>query len=78
MLTKKADSYATPNHFYVFVSYEGHIGDPEISPNAWVVPAARLRPLLRQYRTRTVVSRKAVRDMGKQYANAWWRLVGRE
>jgi hypothetical protein len=76
-----ADNIRLPgpkNHFYVFLSFEGRIQDPQQVPSCWIVPASQLKPLVRQYRTRAVISRKAMRESGAKYADAWWRLVGKQ
>jgi hypothetical protein len=73
-----ADNVKVPNHdrhFIVLVSFEGRIADPAHVPAVWVVPARQLSPLLRKYRTRTVVSRAAVRATGEQFSHAWHLLL---
>ena len=75
-----ADNIRLPgpkNHFYAFLSFEGGIDDPAVPPSVWIVPASHLKPLIRKYSTRSVVSRKAVNETGNRYADSWWRLVGK-
>ena len=67
---------ASKNHFFILVSFEGRIEDPEKNPSAWIIPASRLKPFINKYRVRTVVSRAKVRKRGSRYFHAWWRVVG--
>jgi hypothetical protein len=74
-----ADNIKVPDHdrhFFVLVSFEGQIGDPEKLPSVWVVPARKLAPLLRQYKTRVVISRAAVKAVSNQYRHAWQLVLG--
>jgi len=64
-------------HFLVLVSFEGKIREPAQPPSAWVIPARRLSPFLRKYRTRTVISRAAVEAEGRRFRDAWHLVVGR-
>jgi hypothetical protein len=76
-----ADNVRVPDHdrhFLALVSFEGRIGDPELVPSVWVVPARELPPLLRTYKTRVVVSRAAVRADSERYRNAWHLVTGQE
>jgi hypothetical protein len=60
-----------PNHYYIFLSFEGKISDPSATPSVWVIPSDRLRPFIKQFKTRTVVSRPLVRKDGGRFRNAW-------
>lgn len=65
-------------HFVVLVSYEGRIADGSMPPpRAWVVPFRDIDPFVRNYRTRTNVSRSAILSDGTQYENAWSLIEGR-
>ena len=59
------------NHFIALVSYEGKIDQPAMSPNVWVIPTPELKPFVKHYKNRTVVSRTEVRRKGEQYLNQW-------
>jgi hypothetical protein len=63
-------------HFYVLVSFEGKINDPRLNPSVWVVPADQVRPFMRTYKTRIVVSRAALEKEGQRFRNAWDQLGG--
>jgi hypothetical protein len=65
-------------HFLALVRFEGGIGDPELVPSVWVVPARELSPLLRAYKTRVGVSRAAVRAVSERYWHAWHLVMGQE
>ena len=65
------------SHFFVLVSFEGGIGDPEQAPSCWVIPGCDLEQFVKKYRVRTVVSRALVRAQGQRCLNAWTRILGR-
>ncbi|PYN92803.1 MAG: hypothetical protein DMD91_31575 [Candidatus Rokuibacteriota bacterium] len=74
-----ADNVRLPDHnrhFLALVSFEGKIREPEAVPNVWVIPARKVAPFLRKYRTRTVISRAAVEAEGTRFRAAW-HLVAR-
>jgi len=74
-----ADNVRVPDHdrhFVVLVSFEGRIGEPSQIPSVWVVPARELAPLIREYQSRKVVSRAAVRAEGERFRDAWQLLLG--
>jgi len=58
-------------HFFVFVSFEGRIGDPDILPEVWIVPSAAVTRFIKHYKTRSVVSRKKLKEGGREYHQAW-------
>lgn len=65
------------NHFYVFLTFDGKIEDPDHAPSVWIVPANEVKRFVKHYKTRKVVSRTAlVRDGTQYYRQAWHRLVG--
>jgi hypothetical protein len=73
-----ADNIRLPakgRHFFVLVSFEGKIRDPSLSPSAWIIPSKYLKPFIRTYRVRTVISRALVKRNGKKFLQAWWRLA---
>lgn len=73
-----ADNIRLPaprTHFYAFLSFNGRIQDPTSTPDVWIVPAAALRPFIRKYKTRVVVSRAEMRNRGKRYLRGWRHLV---
>lgn len=63
------------NHFFILVSYNGKINDPELSPSIWIIPASKLKPYIKTYKTRKVVSRALVRNNGEKYLHAWEQIV---
>jgi len=60
-----------PNHFYIFLSFEGKISDPLASPSVWIIPSNQLEPFIKPYKTRVVVSRALVKRDGSKFKNAW-------
>jgi hypothetical protein len=64
-----------PNHFYVLVSFEGRMADPLSPPSAWIIPANELTQFVRNYKTRTVISRSDVKAKGQRYLQAWSLIV---
>jgi len=64
-----------PNHVYVFLTFEGKITDPQISPSVWIIPSDRLQPFIRRFATRSVVSRSLIRNNGSKYQNNWKYLM---
>jgi len=69
-----ADNIRLPaprSHFIALLTFEGKITDPLHSPNVWVLRANALAPFIKQYKTRTVVSRMLVRKKGAKYLNNW-------
>ena len=62
---------ANPSHFIALLSFEGNISDPLHAPNVWILPANKLSPFIKKYRTRTVVSRSLIRKNGTEYLNNW-------
>jgi hypothetical protein len=60
-----------PNHYYVFLSFEGKISDPLGTPSVWIIPSNRVKPFIKQFKTRTVVSRTLVKKDGVRFKNAW-------
>lgn len=63
-------------HFYAFVSFEGQIGDPSRSPEIWIVPSFAVTGFIKDYRTRSVVSRAKSRSEGGEYYRAWRLIKG--
>jgi hypothetical protein len=66
---------ANGRHFFVLVSFEGKMHDPSHSPSAWIIPAKYLKPFIRTYRVRTVISRALVKKNGRKFFHAWWRIA---
>lgn len=60
-----------PHHFYVLICFEGKISNPLSLPSAWIIPARDLSLFLCKYKTRTVVSRKLIKERGEKFFNAW-------
>ncbi len=60
-----------PNHFYIFLSFEGKISDPLASPSVWIIPSNQVESFIKRYKTRIVVSRALVKSTGGAYKNAW-------
>lgn len=63
------------NHFYVLVSFEGLIQDPSILPSVWIIPGNRISKFIKQYKTRTNISRALVKNEGSEYRDAWYQIV---
>lgn len=62
---------AHPWHFFALLTFEGKIADPLHSPKVWILPAIELPPLIKEYKTRKVVSRAIMRENGTEYLNNW-------
>jgi len=60
-----------PNHVYVFLTFEGRISDPQTNPSVWIIPSDRLRPFIKRFSTRSVVSRSLIINSGSRYQNNW-------
>jgi hypothetical protein len=69
-------SLQDPNHFYVLVSFEGKITDPQSVPSAWIIPSIELAQFFHKYKTRTDVSRSVLKEKGKQFLHAWYLFTG--
>jgi hypothetical protein len=65
-------------HFYVLVSFENKISDPLSPPSAWIIPANKLAPFIRKYKTRTVISRADVKAKGQHFLHAWSLIMGQK
>jgi hypothetical protein len=63
------------NHFYVLVSFEGLIQDPSILPSVWIIPGNRISKFIKQYKTRTNISRALVKNEESEYRDAWHQIV---
>ena len=62
-------------HHIVLVCFNGKIEDPNEPPSVWVVPAKEIKKFKKEYKTRTVVSRKKIVKEGERYFQAWESLV---
>ena len=60
-----------PNHVYVLICFEKTIQDPSVTPRVWVIPSPKMRDFLVQYKSRSVISRKLIKNNGTEYLNAW-------
>ena len=60
-----------PNHVYILLTYNGKISDPSVTPDVWIIPAKEMKQFIKEYATRTVVSRSLVVNTGKRYHNNW-------
>lgn len=63
--------FNNPNHFYIFLSFEGKIFDPQTNPSVWIIPSNQINPFIKRYKTRVVVSRALVKSAGGAFKNAW-------
>jgi len=70
--------FDNPNHIYVFLTFEGKITDPKINPSVWIIPSDKVQPFIKQYATRSVVSRSLIINNGSQYQNNWKYLMKEE
>jgi hypothetical protein len=61
------------HHFVVLVCYEDVFEDPDRSPAVWIYPHSTLAPMIRSSKNGSThyLSRKQIRETGKQYAQAW-------
>jgi hypothetical protein len=59
------------SHYYIFVCFDGHIEDHKVIPSSWVVPADKVKSFIIKYSTRSVVSRKLMRNEGGPYKDNW-------
>jgi hypothetical protein len=64
-----------PHHFYVLVSFEGKIMDPQSIPSTWIIPSVEMKPFIHQFKIRKDVSRAVVKENGKRFLNAWSPLI---
>ena len=60
-----------PNHFYILVSFEGKILDPQASPSVWIIPSNQIEAFIKRYTTRDVISRMLVKRDGNKFKDAW-------
>lgn len=58
-------------HYIVLVCFNKKIKDPNKSPSVWVVPSRDIKMFIKEYKKRTVVSRKKIVNEGKKYFQAW-------
>ncbi len=75
-----ADNIKLPgkkDHFFVLVSYNGKIDDPEHSPSVWIIPSLEIKSYIKAYKTRKVVSCALVRNEGTKYRHAWRLIAGK-
>ncbi len=63
------------NHFYILVCFEGSIQDPSTLPSVWIIPGNRISKFIKQYKTRTNISRALVKNEGSEYRDAWHQIV---
>jgi hypothetical protein len=61
-----------PKHFYILVCFDGKITDPSKPPSAWVIPDKEISEFIREYKTRTVISRADILVKGQNYFHAWY------
>ena len=61
-------------HFYIFLSFEGKIADPLVSPSVWIIPSDKVGHFLKQFRTRKDLYRALVKKDGDKFKNAWGQL----
>ena len=60
-----------PNHFYILLSFEGKILNPQVSPLVWIIPSNEIEAFIKRYKTRVVISRALVKRDGNQFRDAW-------
>ena len=58
-------------HFYALLSFEGKIGDVQLTPSIWVIPSTKINGFIKSYSTRKVISRKSIKEKGEDFKNAW-------
>lgn len=63
------------NHFVALLSFEKRIADPQHAPRVWTIRAKLLADFIIPYGTRTVVSRKLIKEKGDPYLHAWASLL---
>jgi hypothetical protein len=64
--------FNNPNHFYVFLTFNGTISKMETTPSVWIVPSTEVNQFIKQYKTRKVVARKLITNNGNDYKDAWY------
>lgn len=69
-------NFLDSQHFYVLVCFEGKITDPLIPPSVWIIPSEKLRPFIKKYKTRVVISRAKVKADGQQFLHNWSLIMG--
>ena len=65
-------------HFYVLVSFEGKITDPYSPPSAWIIPGDKLGQFMHKFKTRTTISRAAVKAKGGNFLHIWKPIIGKK
>ncbi len=63
--------FDNPNHFYVLLTFEGKISDPQVGPTVWVIPSNEIQQFVKQYKTRKVFSRLLVKSNASRFKDAW-------
>jgi len=64
------------SHFFILVSYEGKLHNPEQLPSVWVVPSMHVNRFIKEYKNRTSISRALIRRGGSDYKGAWSLILG--
>ena len=67
--------FVKANQFYIFLSFEGRISDPQKIPAVWVMPAKEISRFIKKYSNRVDISRSKVNLNGQSFLNAWSLLI---
>ncbi|HUV53316.1 MAG TPA: hypothetical protein VMW64_09620 [Dehalococcoidia bacterium] len=63
-----------PTHFYIFLSFEGNISNPLVSPSVWIIPSDHISSFIKHFTTRKDVSRKLLIENGHKFKDGWQQL----
>lgn len=67
-----------PNHVYILLTFNGNISDPSVNPSVWIIPSDKLKPFIKEYSSRSVISRSLIINNGSNYQNNWKYLTKEE
>lgn len=70
--------FQDPNHVYVLLTFDGNIADPSVNPSVWIIPSDKLKPFIKKYSSRSVISRSLIMNNGSNYQNNWEYLTKEE
>ena len=65
------NEFQDPNHVYIRLTFNGNISDPSVNPSVWIIPSDKLKPFIKKYSTRSVISRSLITNNGSSYHNNW-------
>ncbi len=65
------NEFQDPNHVYIILTFNGNISDLLVNPSVWIIPSDKLKPFIKKYSTRSVISRSLITNNGSSYHNNW-------